>query len=47
MLESLHAPGRRGRPEEVAEVVGWLASSASSFATGSIFAVDGGYIAGK
>lgn len=36
---------RLGRPEEVAEMVIWLASDASSFVTGSYFAVDGGYLA--
>lgn len=38
--------GRLGMPEEVAEVVGFLASDRSSFCTGSEFTVDGGYTAG-
>lgn len=36
--------GRVGRPEEIAEIVLWLASDASSFATGAPFVVDGGLI---
>jgi 3alpha(or 20beta)-hydroxysteroid dehydrogenase len=40
-------PMRRvGRPEEVAELVCWLASDASSYCTGAEFAIDGGYLAG-
>jgi NAD(P)-dependent dehydrogenase (short-subunit alcohol dehydrogenase family) len=37
--------GRLGRPEEVAEAVVWLASSASGFVTGHVLAVDGGFLA--
>jgi len=35
--------GRFGRPEEVADVVLWLSSSASSLVVGQSIAVDGGY----
>ena len=35
--------GRFGRAEEVADVIAWLASPASSWVTGSIVVVDGGW----
>jgi len=36
--------GRPGTPEEVAAVVVFLLSDAAAFVTGSVHAVDGGYI---
>jgi NAD(P)-dependent dehydrogenase (short-subunit alcohol dehydrogenase family) len=44
-LASQHALQRLGEPEEVAELVAWLASDASSFVTGAYYPVDGGYLA--
>lgn len=40
-----HAMKRLGTPEEVAHLVAWLASDASSFVTASYYPVDGGYLA--
>ncbi len=36
--------GRIAAPEEVAECAVWLCSDASSFVTGHVLAVDGGFI---
>lgn len=44
-LIGLHPKGRLGKPEEIAEMVLWLASDKSSFVTGSYYPVDGGYLA--
>lgn len=41
----MHAIGRLGQPEEVAELAAWLSSDRASFVTGSYHAVDGGYLA--
>jgi NAD(P)-dependent dehydrogenase (short-subunit alcohol dehydrogenase family) len=37
--------GRMGEPEEVAEALVWLCSSAASFITGAALPVDGGFVA--
>ncbi|MDA4112375.1 MAG: SDR family oxidoreductase [Thaumarchaeota archaeon] len=42
-----HAMGRIGEPEEVASMAMYLLSDASSFVTGAVIPVDGGYSAVK
>jgi len=37
--------GKIGSPEEVAAAVLWLCSEVSSFAVGTVLAIDGGYTA--
>lgn len=44
-LVNVHPMGRLGEPEEVAEILLWLAGDRSSFATGAYYPIDGGYLA--
>lgn len=44
-LVKLHPIGRLGKPEEVANVVAFLASDEASFVNGAAILVDGGYVA--
>lgn len=44
-LVNVHPIKRLGEPEEVAEILLWLASARSSFATGAYYPIDGGYLA--
>ena len=41
---AMHPLGRIGRPEEIAEVVAFLAHESSSFVTGAVWTVDGGLL---
>lgn len=41
-LRSLIPMGRLGKPEEVAELIAWLASDACSFSTGAVYDISGG-----
>ncbi|RZV43745.1 MAG: SDR family oxidoreductase, partial [Acidimicrobiales bacterium] len=40
-----HPIGRLGLPEDIANLAVWLASDESTFASGSVFTVDGGLTA--
>ena len=42
----LHAIGRIGQPEDVANAVLYLASDEAAFVTGSMLTIDGGFSAG-
>ncbi len=44
MLKAFVPMGRMGRPEEIADAVVWLCSSAASYVTGQSISVDGGYV---
>lgn len=44
MLKQNVPMGRQGRPEEIADAVLWLCSSAASYITGQSISVDGGYV---
>jgi NAD(P)-dependent dehydrogenase (short-subunit alcohol dehydrogenase family) len=44
-IESTIAMGRYGTNEEVAQLIAFLASDASSYCSGSIHMIDGGYVA--
>ncbi len=44
-IEKLHPAGRMGTPEDIANMVCWLASEEAGFVTGQEFVVDGGRMA--
>src|SRR6201992_639867 len=44
MLKTLVRMGRMAKPEEIADAVLWLCSSAASYVTGQSISVDGGYV---
>jgi len=46
-LKKAHPAGRWASPEEIAELILFLASPAADFITGATFPIDGGFMAGK
>lgn len=44
-IGGIHPVRRTGKPEEVAELICWLASDAASFVTGQVWTIDGGRMA--
>jgi NAD(P)-dependent dehydrogenase (short-subunit alcohol dehydrogenase family) len=44
MLKAYVPMGRMGRPEEIADAVLWLCSSAASYVIGQSISIDGGYV---
>jgi NAD(P)-dependent dehydrogenase (short-subunit alcohol dehydrogenase family) len=46
-LKKAHPAGRWAQPEEIANLILFLASPAADFITGATFPIDGGFMAGK
>ena len=44
-IGKIHPVGRTGKPEEVANLVSWLASEEAGFVTGQVWTIDGGRMA--
>jgi len=43
----LHPAGRWAQPEEIAQMILFLASADADFVTGATFSIDGGFVAGR
>jgi len=46
-VDESHPLGRHGEPGEIADAIFFLASPSSSFTTGAVLSVDGGFTAGR
>ena len=46
-LRRLHPAGRWAQPEEIANLILFLASAEAHFITGATYPIDGGFMAGK
>jgi NAD(P)-dependent dehydrogenase (short-subunit alcohol dehydrogenase family) len=46
-LKRAHPAGRWAQPEEIANLILFLASAEADFVTGATFTIDGGFAAGK
>ena len=46
-LRRLHPAGRWAQPEEIANLILFLASTTADFITGATYPIDGGFMAGK
>ncbi len=44
-IGKIHPVGRTGKPEDVANLVSWLASEEAGFVTGQVWTIDGGRMA--
>ena len=47
VLRKLHPAGRWAQPEEIAQMILFLASAEADFVTGATFSIDGGFVAGR